>query len=48
MEYQPALAPADDERSATSTAIPPQVLARWAAVASARAYLAAIPRQARA
>ncbi|NCT91066.1 hypothetical protein GXB85_08910 [Cellulomonas sp. APG4] len=47
MEYQPALAPADDERSTTSV-IPPQVLARWAAVASARAYLATIPRQARA
>lgn len=47
-EYQPAFSPTDEDRTVGTTvpSIPPQILARWAAIASERAYLGAIPRQA--
>lgn len=50
MPEYPAFSSTDEDRATgTSTpAIPPQILARWAAIASERAYLGAIPRQARA
>lgn len=50
-DYQPLFSSADEDRATGATtvpSIPPQVLARWAAIASERAYLGAIPRQVRA
>lgn len=37
----------DQQAGQSGLAIPPQVLARWAALASARASLATLPRQVR-
>ena len=48
MDYQPAFASTDEDQTTDAPAIPTQVLARWAAIASQRAYLGAIPRQLRA
>ena len=45
----PAFSSFEDVRassSQTETSIPPQVLARWAAIASARASFGVVPRQA--
>lgn len=45
-EYQPVVTSTDEDGS-TAFSVPPQVLARWAALASERAYLGSIPQQAR-